>query len=475
MGDAILMASASHRSDASEWSRTMANKGFNGVLSLSSKDVGQKMALATVDYFTKLAWSSLLGDKTDTVIDLIHQLSRQLDDIRNDISQLATQVADFQLDVKLTDIESHATEIESIYQKYQTRLTNYMSATEKGQADLAAAHKRELHDVGKEIEDNVFNRLRQIHRLLTATGDDNKGVLQLYRQKYKDRDLFTYFFAMQSVMTRFFSVQMQGITLLTLAGQDTTVNLASFREDAQHIDANIKAQIKQTLGYFPGEGLKLINAMIRSESRDEWMPPVAPRVPGEAPPPWVPDEPTPMIIPAGLIYFPGAEVHTVVSTSLRSVAMKAAGRAHCMHLAYSNYGNLGTFDRDESAYWFIVPVDSMAPPPAGKPYLFILEYVIRREVPLVLGLSGSQYGAVACPLPGQAEARSNRWAIYLDDSGALWFEYHGNYVGGSFNDFRLTVDLGRNQPLYYARPSSARSSNDLFVLMDEPQQIVASA
>ena len=106
MGDAILMASASHRSDASEWSRTMANKGFNGVLSLSSKDVGQKMALATVDYFTKLAWSSLLGDKTDTVIDLIHQLSRQLDDIRNDISQLATQVADFQLDVKLTDIES---------------------------------------------------------------------------------------------------------------------------------------------------------------------------------------------------------------------------------------------------------------------------------------------------------------------------------------------------------------------------------
>lgn len=453
----------------------MANKGFNGVLSLSSKDVGQKMALATVDYFTKLAWSSLLGDKTDTVINLIQQLSRQLDDIRNDISHLATQVADFQLDVKLTDIESHATEIESIYQKYQTRLTNYMSATEKGQTDLAAAHKRELHDVGKEIEDNVFNRLRQIHRLLTTSGNDNKGVLQLYRQKYKDRDLFTYFFAMQSVMTRFFSVQMQGITLLTLAGQDKTVNLASFREDAQNIDANIKAQIKQALDYFPGEGLKLINAMIQSEYRDEWMPPVAPRVPGEAPPPWVPDEPAPIVAPPEIIFFPGAQARMLVRTSLRSVAMKSAGREQYLHLTYATMSNFGSFRTDGSAIWHIVPVNDMTPPPADQPYLFNFEYVKDREVPLVLGLSGSQYGAVAFPLPGQAEARSNRWAIYLDDSGALWFEYHGNYMGGSFNDFRLTVDMNRNVPLYYAQPSSARSSNDLFVLMDEPQQVVASA
>ncbi|MDD1014902.1 hypothetical protein [Pseudomonas rubra] len=453
----------------------MANTGFNGVLSLTPTDIGQKMALATVDYFTKTAWNSLIGDKTDTVIKLIKQMSVQLDEIRSDISKLSLQIRDFQLDAKFSDVESHCTDIQSIHDRYQTRLKNYMQAKAEGDTEHADRFARELTEIGEAVKGSVYTHLAQIHRLLTMSTQDNSGLLQLFNQKYKERDLFTRFFAMQYVVTRFFTVQMQAITLMTLAGMDKSVCYDSFKDDVKAIDSNIKAQISLALSYIPLPGRQLIEAMIRPANMPEWMPPTAPSLDPDAVQPLEPQAAEPIVVSPQIDYFPGALIKTGVNTSIRSVVMRALNKPSYVHLGYGTYYCGGSFSASAEPVWNIVPANDMAPPVDNQPYLFIFEYLASDAGPLVLGLSGSQYGAVPEPLPSNPGARNNTWAIYSDDGGALRFEYHGNYVDGAFNGCHLYVDPSRNTELYYSKPSADTGGKDLFMLSEYLKQVVTSA
>ncbi|SNS23858.1 hypothetical protein SAMN05444352_10563 [Pseudomonas japonica] len=448
----------------------MANKGYNGVLSLSPKDVGQKMAMGIAEYFAKDAWGSLMGRESDKILDRIRQLEQQLQSIRDDISRLSMQVTSFQLDVKISDLDFHATEVTSIYERYQSRLDNYITAVSLQNADLMEGHKKELDKLGEEIDKHVYNHLNQIHRLLITAGADSFGVFQLLNSKYQGRDIFTRFYILQSLLSHYFCVQMQGITLLSLAGREAGVS--SYLDDVRKIDANIKDQISRAARCLPDQAMNFITLMLRPANQAEWMPPVPPSM-GQVTPP-VPVEPEPLVPEPGHAHFVGEQIKTVVSTSLMSIAMLAWKKPVYLHL-HQGFESQGYYSNDSERRWNIAPAEDLGRPPSDQPYLFNLIYMERPEMPLVLALTVSKFGTVPVPLAGDASARNHRWAIYANTGGALWFEYHGNSSGGRFEGNRLIARPEDSIASYHAPASQKVDGCEAFRLNDYGRQIVTYA
>lgn len=390
----------------------MANQTLNGVLG----GAGKKMAAEAVKFFAQGIWDEIMDKpKPLTIIRLLKTLQADLNEIKISIKNLSDQIRDVAIEIKTDTLDKYYTDIDSIYLHYFAALDALMAAQPTGNQNNIDEAKRELTNTGKQVVEKIHRYLEQIHRLLTASTGGSTGLLQHINEKYKSNDIVSHFFAIQNILTKYLSIQVKGISLLAIVSRDKTVDFTTSGPLINKIDININNQIDLATSFFQPTALKLIQAILQPEPS--------------------------------------------IYASILSSGGSRYG--HYARLSDGIYSQPSGFSQSQTS-WLIQPVTPITAPNQDAVYYFNLIYIDPTGKRLYLDLSGSQYGAV--PSADNEWSKENiRWSIYSLSNDTFGFAYLGNYSGGSFNGYRLTVN---NEHLDYSKAFDASDARQQFQLSD---------
>jgi hypothetical protein len=381
-----------------------------GILSITAKELGKQIGMASISSGTNKVWALLLSDSNagqfQEVNKKLDQVLDELGKVRTAISDVKTQIDDFHVDMKMDDVDRYANQIESLYDQYMAALDALTQAVKDeaaGSAGAKTARSRALQrltELGTRITNEIYQSVKQINSLLSDTGD--RSLLALVHRTNIDRDFLSYFCAMKFLFIRYYVVQVKASFIMSLVNEDPAVPFADGKKLIQNVEDMLLKQEQFLLRLVPDSVVKLVQAVAAS-----------------------PDS-TPVHFHSAL-----------------------GGRG--LHFGSMQYGNIMTWVGQHIEEWRLEPMQPLTLDPKHN-YYFRLKHAVEGST---LVLTGSKYGAVA------DRGDKMGWKIRCAADGRFWLEFVGNYMGGTFNGNRLLAkDVPQTVDSKWLYHSATRDDRD---------------
>ena len=238
------------------------------ILTFTLEQAGKAVGLEIFGPLAKKLFGGKDGQDGPSVIDAVKDNEKTLKEIVESLGTIKTSIKSLESDIKDSTFDIREALMDTPVNWITSEYTSYMNALDdlKESSKGPTVDRSRITDFDKNIAQNAFLNLSQIHLYLAGKGDSSLFVLANEHSTRTSNDLLTHYVKMRQYLLNYTCVQAKGIFLMNCANADQLVGTAGMTADIEVVRTNMIAQWAFFTTRF-GAGLEKLTLRILSEPR----------------------------------------------------------------------------------------------------------------------------------------------------------------------------------------------------------------